>query len=66
MSKRTTEKLVLTIDEPSIKDLPKWEFELLVNPLVDVITEFYKNPDNNLRAYEKWLEERNNDKQAPQ
>lgn len=39
---------------PVYKQLEKWERSLLHDPLVDVIKDFYKQPQNR-QAFEKWL-----------
>ena len=40
---------------PSVRDLPKWERDNLFNPLLEVIKEFYRDPEN-CKKYELWLE----------
>ena len=39
---------------PTYDDFDDWQMSLLLDPLVEVIKEFYKNPTNR-QAYEKWL-----------
>ena len=38
---------------PSFDRLAKWEKEALINPLLEVIKEFYSKEENR-QAYEKW------------
>jgi len=44
--------------KPSFDNLQKWEKEALINPLLEVIKYFYKNPENQAK-FEKWLTKRN-------
>ena len=39
---------------PDFDGLEDWQKSLLLDPLVEVIKDFYKNPANRL-AYEKWV-----------
>ena len=40
--------------KPSFDDLEAWQKSLLLDPLVEVIKDFYKQPKNR-QAYEQWL-----------
>jgi len=40
--------------KPDYEGLESWQKELLLDPLVEVIQEFYKHPKNR-QAYEQWL-----------
>ena len=40
--------------KPCFDDLEAWQKSLLLDPLVEVIKDFYKHPTNR-QAYEKWL-----------
>ena len=40
--------------KPNYDNLEIWEKSLLLDPLVEVIKDFYKNPTNRT-AYEKWI-----------
>ena len=44
---------------PNYKELAKYEKQMLLSPLVEVIKDFYRNPENRAR-YEQWLQERKN------
>ncbi|MCL2228485.1 MAG: hypothetical protein FWC00_01505 [Firmicutes bacterium] len=44
---------VLVRGDPSFDNLAKWEKETLINPLLDVIKEFYQDPKNR-QAYQDW------------
>ena len=44
---------------PNYNELAKYEKQMLLSPLVDVIKDFYRNPENRAR-YEMWLQERKN------
>jgi len=48
---------------PSFDNLLKWEKEALINPLLEVIKEFYTKEENR-QAYEKWKLKREQLKQA--
>lgn len=40
--------------KPDFENLEVWETSLLLDPLVEVIKDFYKQ-EKNRQAYEKWL-----------
>ena len=42
---------------PSFNDLAKWEKQLLINPLLEVIKDFYKC-EKNRKQYEEWQRKR--------
>ena len=42
-----------TKGKPSFDNLEKWEREALINPLLDVIKDFYQDPKNR-QAYQEW------------
>lgn len=39
--------------KPNFFDLAKWQKEALINPLLEVIKDFYSKEENR-QAYEKW------------
>ena len=45
---------VLIRGKPSFDDLEGWQKSLLLDPLVEVIKDFYKQPKNR-QAFEQWL-----------
>ena len=45
---------VLIRGKPSFDDLEGWQKSLLLDPLVEVIKDFYKQ-EKNRQEYEKWL-----------
>jgi len=47
---------------PSFDNLLKWEKEALINPLLDVIKEFYSKEENR-QAYEIWKSKKNENKE---
>lgn len=54
---------IFTRGKPSFDNLAKWEKEALINPLLDVIKEFYAN-DENCKAFEEWQKKKTNEKQT--
>jgi len=44
---------MFTYGNPSFDNLVKWEREVLINPLLDTIKEFYKDPKNR-QAFLEW------------
>jgi hypothetical protein len=46
-----------TRGSPSFDNLAKWEREALINPLLDVIKDFYKDPKNR-QAFLEWKSRR--------
>ena len=47
---------VITRGKPCFDDLETWEKSLLLDPLVEVIKDFYKQPKNR-QAFEQWLKD---------
>lgn len=45
---------VLTYGTPYFDDLETWQKSLLLDPLVEVIKDFYKS-ETNRQAYQNWL-----------
>lgn len=45
---------VISIGKPCFDDLEAWQKSLLLDPLVEVIKDFYKQEKNRL-AFEKWV-----------
>jgi len=52
------EKTVTSYGKPSYTALSKIDKDLLINPLIDTINDYYKNPDN-IKKFQEWLANKN-------